>query len=123
MAKKILIVDDQRYIVQLLCNVLEESGYAVYGCSDPHQALQILNAFQPDGMLLDLIMPEIDGLTLLQTVRRNGATENLPVVVCTGAVLGGKERSLFRDMGISVLPKPFDIDHLLPAVERLIGPP
>jgi CheY-like chemotaxis protein len=122
MAKKILIVDDQHYIVELLSDVLRDSGYLVQGCSDPRRALQLLGSFQPDGLILDLIMPDIDGLTLLQTIRQNKETENLPIIVCTAAVLNGDERSLFRDMGISILAKPFDIDKFVPIVERLIGP-
>ena len=122
MAKRILIIDDQRYIVELISQVLQDAGYQVQGCTDPRRALEIVESFQPDGVMLDLMMPEIDGLTLLQTLRRNPRTEHLPVLVCTAAVLGRSETRLFRDMGIGVLPKPFDLDELTPSVERFLGP-
>lgn len=123
MAKRILIVDDQRYIVELLSQILQDAGYQVQGCTDPTQATDIIERFQPDGLILDLMMPEIDGLTLLQTLRRDPATERLPVLICTAAVLGRSETRLFREMGIAVLPKPFDLTELAPSVERLVGPP
>jgi CheY-like chemotaxis protein len=123
MGKRILIIDDQRYIVELISQVLQDSGYHVQGCTDPRQALDVLEGFQPDGVMLDLMMPEIDGLTLLQTLRQNPATKHIPVLVCTAAMLGRSETRLFNDMGIVVLPKPFDLEELTPTVERLVGPP
>ncbi len=123
MAKRILIIDDQRSIVELISQVLHDAGYQVEGCTDPRQALAMVASFRPDGIMLDLMMPEVDGLTLLQSLRRNPATERLPVLVCTAAVLGRSETRLFRDMGIGVLPKPFDLDELTPSVERFVGPP
>jgi CheY-like chemotaxis protein len=123
MAKWILIIDDQRSIVELISQVLQDSGYQVQGCTDPRQALETLAGFQPDGVMLDLMMPEIDGMTLLQTLRQNAATEHIPVLVCTAAMLGRSETRLFHEMGIVVLPKPFDIEELTPTVERLVGPP
>jgi twitching motility two-component system response regulator PilH len=123
MARRILVIDDQRYIVELISQVLQDAGYQVQGCTDPRQAMEAVASFQPDGVMLDLMMPEIDGLTLLQALRRNPETERLPVLVCTAAVLGRSEMRLFRDMGIGVLPKPFDLEELTPSVERVIGPP
>jgi PleD family two-component response regulator len=94
---KILIIDDERITVGLLEHVLRTSGYSrVLGLTDPRQALETCTTFDPDLILLDLIMPDTDGFAVLETLRSSDASESfLPIVVLTADVSEeAKERAL-----------------------------
>ena len=82
---KILIIDDDRMTVTLLEQLLQRHGYSrVMGITDSRQALETCAAFDPDLILLDLIMPEIDGFAILETLRSVVSEQFLPIVVLTG---------------------------------------
>gem|GEM_PF-1328008 len=82
---KILIIDDERINVVLLERLLQQSGYSrVVGVTDSRKALETCAAFDPDLILLDLIMPHVDGFAILETLRSGDASETfLPIVVLT----------------------------------------
>lgn len=65
--KKILVVDDEPILNSAYCNLLEESGFEVRGATDPKIGLEILNEFKPDGIILDLNMPIMDGIGFLES--------------------------------------------------------
>ena len=84
---KILIIDDDRMTVTLLEQLLQRNGYNhVMGITDSRQAVETCAAFEPDLVLLDLIMPEVDGFAILEALREDGSERFLPVVVLTGDV-------------------------------------
>ncbi len=82
---KILIIDDERINVVLLERLLQQSGYSrVVGVTDSRKALETCVAFDPDLILLDLIMPHVDGFAILEALRSGDASETfLPIVVLT----------------------------------------
>ena len=82
---KILIIDDERINVVLLERLLQQSGYCrVVGVTDSRKALETCATFDPDLILLDLIMPHVDGFAILETLRSGDASETfLPIVVLT----------------------------------------
>jgi putative two-component system response regulator len=94
---KILIIDDQRISLVMLEQLLRTNGYSrVHGLADSSKALETFNAFNPDLILLDLIMPDPDGYALLETLRSSDNSESfLPIVVLTADVSEeAKERAL-----------------------------
>lgn len=110
----ILVVDDERFIVSLLTEILEDEGYVVRIASDGEAALQEIETTRPDLVVADIMMPRLDGLTLAATLR--SWQQPIPVILMSAAVTP-------RSQGVSFIPKPFDIDDLLVAVEKIIGPP
>ena len=110
----ILVVDDERFIVSLLTEILEEEGYLVRIASDGEAALRIIESVRPDLVVADIMMPRLDGLTLAAKLRTS--KHPIPVILMSAAVTP-------RSNGVSFIPKPFDIDDLLVAVGRIIGPP
>lgn len=81
---KILIVDDDRITVGLLEQLLHKHGYnRVMGITDSRLAVQTCLAFDPDLLLLDLIMPEVDGFAILEALRADASEDFLPIVVLT----------------------------------------
>jgi len=94
---KILIIDDERINVLMLEHLLRTSGYSrVLGLTDSRKALETCASFDPDLILLDLIMPDTDGFAVLETLRSSDASESfLPIVVLTADVSEeAKERAL-----------------------------
>jgi PleD family two-component response regulator len=81
---KILLVDDDRMTVGLLEQLLRRHGYnRVVGITDSHSAVETCVAFDPDLLLLDLIMPEVDGFAVLEAVRADASEGFLPIVILT----------------------------------------
>ena len=94
---KILIIDDERVSVALLERLLISHGYnRVLGLSDPSKVLEVCASFNPDLILLDLIMPDTDGFAVLEALRSSDASESfLPIVILTADVTEeAKERAL-----------------------------
>ena len=83
MAKKILAVDDERHIVRLVQVNLERAGYEVVTAYDGKDALEKVASEQPDLVVLDVMMPYMDGFEVLQNLRKNQATRELPVIMLT----------------------------------------
>jgi putative two-component system response regulator len=82
---KILVVDDDRLTVSALEQLLQRHGYSrVMGITDSRTALETCSSFDPDLILLDLIMPDVDGFEVLEALRSDGSERFLPIVVLTG---------------------------------------
>ena len=84
---KILVVDDDQMTVKLLEQLLQRRGYnRVLGITDSRNALDTCTNFDPDLILLDLIMPDVDGFSLLEALRSDASETFLPIVVLTADV-------------------------------------
>ena len=82
---KILVIDDDRMTVSLLEQLLQRHGYSrVLGITNSRVAVETCQTFDPDLILLDLIMPELDGFAVLETLRAEVSERFLPIVVLTG---------------------------------------
>lgn len=103
----VLVVDDERYIVDLLTDLLEDEGYVVQRAYDGVAALEQIERREPDLVVADVMMPRLDGLTLYNEIRQRNS--ELPVILMSAAVTPRSIDALF-------IPKPFDIDALLDLV-------
>lgn len=105
----ILIVDDDEDILSLLRELFEEEGWQVRGCSSGAQALREIAACPPDLLLLDLVLPAVDGGAVLAQVRSEPRTARLPVLVMTATTLSEEEVP-----GVDALiHKPFIVEELV----------
>ena len=83
--KKILIIDDQPESIRLLMQLLTEHGnYRVFAADSGQEGISMVARRQPDLIILDLMMPEMDGFAVLEELRANPETQNIPVIVVTG---------------------------------------
>lgn len=106
---RVLMVEDDLDI-QIVARMALEAvgGYTVEMCSGGQQALDVVEQFGPDLVLLDVMMPDMDGPTVLQHLRERTATARLPIVFMT-AKAQAHEVSAYREMGaLDVISKPFD---------------
>jgi two-component system response regulator MprA len=116
---KILVVDDERAVRESLRRALELEGYEIELAEDGAEALERLKADpEPDAMVLDVLMPRVDGLEVSRTVRRNGS--RLPILMLT-ARTQVEDRVEGLDAGADdYLTKPFALEELLARVRALL---
>ena len=120
-APKILIADDEVFMLRLLEMTLKKGGYEVASCRDGKEALATAAAAPPQLIVLDVMMPGLDGLGALRQLKENPATKNIPVVVLSakGHALTKVEAEL---AGASLfLAKPFSPNQLLGEVKKILG--
>lgn len=119
---RILIVDDEPPNVELLLRALSQAGYSnLHGITDSRLVLDSLKDFQPDLLLLDLLMPHVDGFRVLETLAEIvPPTSHLPVLVLTADVtLETKRRALARG-ATDFLTKPFDLSEVLLRIRNML---
>jgi len=119
--KKILVADDEIYMLRLLEMTFKKGGYEVVICRDGQTALAAAAAQLPQLIVLDVMMPGLDGLGALRQLKENPATRGIPVVV-----LSAKGHALTRveaeAAGAALfLAKPFSPNQLLGEVQKIIG--
>jgi CheY-like chemotaxis protein len=117
--KRILVVDDEQMIRDVVAEILRDEGYLVDLAPDGRSALEQIGEQQPDLVLMDVMMPGMDGREAYAAMRARRDLTEVPVILMSAAV---PRRRLDPDID-AYLPKPFGIEALLELVERLIGPP
>ncbi|MFQ6097982.1 MAG: response regulator, partial [Armatimonadota bacterium] len=83
MAKKILVVDDEKHIVRLVEVNLQRAGYDVVTAYDGVQALEMVKQERPDMLVLDVMMPRMNGFEVLKQLKANPETQEIPVIMLT----------------------------------------
>ncbi len=123
MAKKILIMDDDPTIADLLTEALADEGYETFMTTQSLRFYDAVREHQPDLILLDLMMPYLDGRDELKLMSM-GVDHKIPVIVVTAFLAAGNEESEFREAGVvHIVYKPFDLEKLLELVKNTIGDP
>jgi DNA-binding response OmpR family regulator len=118
--KKILVVDDDAELVELLCFNLKKAGYHASSAANGVEALKRTSASVPDLIVMDLMMPELDGFGLCEILRRNPATATVPIIMLT-ALSSELGRLEGLDSGATdYVTKPFSLKDLLGRVESLL---
>lgn len=112
----ILLVDDERAIVKLLSIKLKVSGFNVLTAYSGQEALELYRSAAPDVMLLDIIMPGMDGFEVL---RRLNGSRRTPVIACSASP--GNARLALSLGAAAFVAKPFDIDYLISEIRRVLG--
>lgn len=113
MSWSVLIVDDEPLTQDLLRLMLEPAGFRVTGAEHGLEALQKVNEQQPDIMILDVMMPHMDGITVCKKIRSNPETANLPIIMLSGKThLNAVEEGLAAGAN-RYLPKPTSRNDLI----------
>jgi two-component system alkaline phosphatase synthesis response regulator PhoP/two-component system response regulator VicR len=121
LAKKILAVDDERHIVRLIQVNLERAGYQVVTAFDGPEALKKVESEKPDLVVLDVMMPKMDGFEVLKRLQANPETREVPVIMLTAKA---QDADVFRGWasGVSAyLTKPFNPLELITFVKRIFS--
>ena len=119
MSKTVLVVDDERDILRVVKHGLTIHGYAVITAGTGREALEHI-AFEPvDAVILDVMMPAMDGFQVLQQIRSNPKTEALPVILLTAKTEEASVAQGWREGADLYLVKPFEINELIACVEAV----
>jgi CheY-like chemotaxis protein len=120
LTKCILIVEDDDSIRHMLADVLQDAGFAVAMACDGIDALDQIEQHPPDAILLDLMMPSMDGWTFLESCRSDPRSSAIPVGLLSAAPMLTHTADAW---GVQVaIGKPFALDMLVEQVERLVDP-
>ena len=120
--RRVLVVDDSLLIREVARISLEGSGdFAVQTAESGAQGLAAAIADRPDAILLDVVMPEMDGPATVQALRAHGETREIPVVLVTGRDQD-EDRRAFAELGVAgVISKPFEAAALAGQVRDVLG--
>ncbi len=122
MGKRILVVDDAKFIRTMLGNILEEAGYEVVGeAGNGVEALELYEKLKPDLMLLDIIMPEMEGNVVLGRLLKQHPDAKVLIISAVGQRFLVDKALKSGAMGYIV--KPVDPEDVIAQVEKIIGPP
>jgi phosphate regulon transcriptional regulator PhoB len=118
--KKILVVDDEKDIVELLSYNLKKEGFSVIGAFDGESALKQVKNHRPDLIILDLMLPGMNGLDVCRNLRRNPETAGIPMIMLTAR---GEETDKIIGLEIGAddyVTKPFSVKELIARVRSLL---
>ena len=118
--KKILVVDDEEDMQKMLKIRLEQENFVVITASDGEAAIKAAELEMPDLIILDIMMPKIDGYSCLKEIRRVQKTRDIPILMMSGKE-EEKVRDLFAFQKISgYVEKPFELDDLVAKIKGIL---
>ncbi len=119
--KHILCIEDEPEMIELIRLILARRGFEVSGANSGKEGLEIMHKKQPDLVLLDLMMPDMDGWEVYQQMKANEETKNIPVIVVTA-----KAQSIDKVLGLHIakvddyIAKPFSPQDLMNSVDKVL---
>ena len=120
--KCILCVEDEPEMIDLIRLILGRRGFEVKGAGGGVEGLQMIHEDKPDLILLDLMMPDMDGWDVYQQMKASEATQNIPVIIITA-----KAQSIDKVLGLHIakvddyISKPFSPQELVDSVEKVLA--
>jgi len=119
--KKILVVEDEESLLKLQSILLTIRGYTVEGVMDGQAALEVVETMKPDLILLDIMLPKIDGFQVCRQVKANEATRHIPVIMLT-AKKSMEDRVMGKRAGADMyITKPYKSSMVIETIQRLLS--
>ena len=121
-SKQILCIEDETEMIDLIRLILGRRGFEVIGANGGTEGLRMVRENPPDLVLLDLMMPDMDGWEVYQQMKAEEKTRNIPVIVVTA-----KAQNIDRVLGLHIakvddyIAKPFSPQELMASVEKVLG--
>ena len=120
MRKKILVVDDDADVVELLSFNLKQAGYAIGSASNGVEAITKARSFHPDLIVLDVMMPELDGFGVCELLRRAPGTATIPILMLTAISSELGRMAALGSGATDFITKPFSPRQLVSRIEDLL---
>ena len=114
----VVAVDDSREMLDILKSVIAGAGYRFFGAGNAAQCLRLVRDVQPDLILLDIQMPEMDGFELCRQIRAIEACRNVPVAFVTARRTAQDVKAGIAAGGNDFITKPFDAQNMMARIER-----
>ena len=116
--KKILIVDDDSINLKMLRKIFDHIEFHVIQASGGREALKIVENDHPDLIILDIVMPDLDGGDVANIIKENPSTQNIPIIFLSSLIKKEEEKYSSNKNGIYLMAKPFDREALLRIVRE-----
>jgi two-component system, OmpR family, response regulator len=119
---KILVVDDDPEIVELFVDVLERDGrFEVKTADTGYTAGMVTNEFRPDLIILDYMLPDVNGNVVCKTIRQNEAFNNTKIIIVSGVVNQDEINDLLKSGADEFVKKPFNIEKIIERIGQLVA--
>jgi len=118
--KTVLLVDDEPNIIVPLEFLIKKEGYITLTASNGKQALQIMETTKPDVVILDVMMPELDGFETAKIIRQHPAWEDVRIIFLTAKGTDKDKVDGYRSGGEIYLTKPFDNEEIIGAINEIL---
>ena len=118
--KKILIVDDDSVNLKMLKNIFNSNEFHVLQASGGYEAVNIAKYDHPDLIILDIVMPDIDGGEVATILKNDPSTKNMPIIFLSSLIKKEEEQYSSSQEGVFLMAKPFDREVLLNKVKEYI---
>lgn len=121
-SKRVVCIEDEPEMIDLMRLILSRKGYQVIGAMGGREGLEAVQRENPDVVLLDLMMPDMDGWEVYQKMKANEATKHIPVIVVTA-----KAQSIDKVLGLHIakvddyITKPFGPQDLIDSIEKVLA--
>ncbi len=122
--RKVICIEDDPAMIDLVTLILKNRGFEVYGATSGPQGLELIGTHKPDLVLLDLMMPEMDGWDVYQRMKADEYMRTVPVIVVTA-----KAQNIDKVLGLNIakvqdyITKPFSPSELVKSIKRVLGDP
>lgn len=117
--KKILVIDDDKALSSLIKTYLEKNENQVLVMHNPKNVMSKIDSFGPDVIVIDLMMPNIDGLTVLKNLKKDDSYKDIPILVMSAKNYKSTILSCLTAGAFDFLPKPFQLNTLLEKVNNI----
>lgn len=120
MSKDICIIDDNQEYLDITSQYIEHHGYSVCAMEDPLNAIEHLNKVKPRLIILDIMMPGIDGFTLLKQIKEDPMLKNIPVIVISGKIFPPEKKQAINMGAVAFFSKPTKGKDLVEEIKKHI---
>ena len=121
MSKTILVVEDNENNMMLVCDVLELKGYTVLAATTGAEGVRLAGEGKPDLILMDIQLPDINGVTALKRIRADAAMQNIPVLAVSASAMPEDRQKILASGFEEYITKPLNMRSFLETVEKFIG--
>ena len=119
--KTIMVIDDDKVVLKITSDTLQKNGFESCTFSNPVEALDTVSTLQPDAIILDRVMPEMDGNDVIHALQDNDITRNIPIMMLTSK---SEITDITASLGLGArdyIVKPFDHDNFIIRLKKLLG--
>jgi|SRR6266496_4148520 CheY-like chemotaxis protein len=122
MPKSVLIVDDNDYLREIFSSILRFSGYEIVEAESGAEAIEKAAAAKPHLILLDLALPDMNGIDVARSIKRNQRSAHIPIIVCSASSTEGEKEDSLSAGVVDYLQKPISSQVLKAKIEKFILP-
>lgn len=120
--KKVLVVEDEATLQKALTTILTQEGFEVKSALDGENGLKLASSFEPDLVLLDLILPKINGFEVLETMKKDEKTKNIPIIILTNlGNLGDIQKALDLGATTYLVKTDYELSDIVAKVKQALS--